>query len=63
MKKGVAIMLSVLALCYAYQTNVNYTALYYANRQVENYFSSIVTQVRMAGRLHAGYGVGIDWGH
>ena len=47
-KKGVAIMLSVLALCYAYQTNVNYTALYYANRQVENYFSSIVTQVRMA---------------
>ena len=47
-KKGVAIMLSVLALCYAYQTSVNYTALYYANRQVENYFSSIVTQVRMA---------------
>ena len=47
-KKGIAVTLSVLSLCYAYQTNVNYTALYYANRQVENYFSSIVTQVRMA---------------
>lgn len=47
-KKGIAAALSILAVCYAYQTNVNYTALYYANRQVENYLSSMVTQVRMA---------------
>lgn len=46
-KKGIAAALSILAVCYAYQTNVNYTALYYANRQMENYLSSMVTQVRM----------------
>ncbi len=47
-KKGVSITLSVLAICYSYQVNVNYTALYYANRQVENYLTSMITQVRMA---------------
>lgn len=28
-------------------TNLNYTALYYANRQTENYFNGMVTQIRM----------------
>lgn len=51
------LLLGLLAVCYAYQTNVNYTALYYANRQVENYFSSIVTQVRMAD----GFTPDMDW--
>ena len=30
-----------------YYTNYNYTALHYANRQVENYLNSLTTQVRM----------------
>lgn len=32
---------------YAYGTNVNYTAMYYINRQMESYVNSIVVQVRM----------------
>lgn len=36
-----------LIFCYGYYDNVNYSALYYANRQVENYVSSMVAQVRM----------------
>lgn len=31
----------------AYLANVNYTAIYYGNRQTENYISSLVTQIRM----------------
>ena len=56
-KKGVAAALCILAVCYAYQTNVNYTALYYANRQMENYLSSMITQVRMAD----GFAPDKDW--
>ena len=46
--KILAFILSILVGCYAYQTNVNYTALYYSNRQVENYLNSLIVQVRMA---------------
>lgn len=45
--KAIAAVLVVLVLSYSYMTNVNDTANYYINRQVENYISSIVTQVRM----------------
>lgn len=31
----------------AYFTNLTYTKTYYVNRQVENYFSTLITQVRM----------------
>lgn len=45
--KGTGVLVAFLVFCYGYYDNVNYSALYYANRQVENYVSSIVTQVRM----------------
>lgn len=40
-------VLAVIISLYAYYANVNYTSLYYANRQTENYCNSLVTQVRM----------------
>lgn len=45
--KIIAVLLGVLIFCYGYDTNVNYTASYYANRQTENYMNSLVVQVRM----------------
>lgn len=45
--KVIAVVTAVMIFCYAYGANVNYTAMYYGNRQVENYWNSIVTQVRM----------------
>ena len=50
-KKGITGVIGVvtafLIFAYGYYDNVNYSALYYANRQVENYVSSKVTQIRM----------------
>lgn len=46
-EKGITAVLVVMICCYSYQTNVNYTALHYSNRQVENYLNSMVVQVRM----------------
>lgn len=43
----VSAILAIMVFCYGYYANVHYTAMYYANRQVENYISSMVTQVRM----------------
>lgn len=45
--KLIAVLLGILIFCYGYDTNVNYTASYYANRQTENYMNSLVIQVRM----------------
>ena len=45
--KSVSLFVTAMIFCYAYYANVNYTAMYFGNRQVENYWSSIVTQVRM----------------
>lgn len=45
--KAVGLLTAVMVFCYAYYANVNYTAMYFGNRQVENYWNSIVTQVRM----------------
>ncbi|MBQ3194505.1 MAG: glucosyltransferase domain-containing protein [Oscillospiraceae bacterium] len=47
MGKGLAAAVLLMAFCYGYYANVNYTAMYFSNRQVENYWNSIVTQVRM----------------
>lgn len=47
LSRGLGTLLAVLALSYGYMDNVNHTANYYFNRQVENYVSSIVTQIRM----------------
>lgn len=43
----VALAAAVLVFYYGYYANVNYTALHFANRQIENYLNSLVTQVRM----------------
>ena len=45
---GVLSGLLVLIVWYnGYYTNLNYTSLFYANRHVENYFSGLMTQMRM----------------
>lgn len=56
-KKCISIATAVLVSCYAYQTNVNYTALHYSNRQIENYLNSLVTQVRMTD----GFSTDLEW--
>lgn len=55
--KFLSVLLSVMICCYAYQTNVNYTALYYSNRQVENYLNSMIVQVRMT----EGFDTEMEW--
>ena len=45
--RAVAAVTAAIVISYAYLANVNYTGLYYANRQAENYMNSIVVQVRM----------------
>lgn len=44
-----AIILGLVVLVggYSYKTNVNYTALYFSNRQIENYLNSMIVQIRM----------------
>lgn len=46
-KKLIAAVLCLLVFCYGYDTNVNYTSSYFANRQTENYLNALVVQVRM----------------
>lgn len=46
-KKAVSAFLLILIMAYANGANVNYTALYYANRQTENYLNAMIVQVRM----------------
>jgi len=41
------VFLITAILANSYLANVNYTALYFGNRQAENFFSGLVTQVRM----------------
>lgn len=49
--------LLILVFAYANGANVNYTALYYANRQTENYLNAMVVQVRMT----EGFNTEKDW--
>lgn len=45
--KCAALGLLVLIGSYGYLDNVNYTATHYANRQTENYMSTMIAQIRM----------------
>lgn len=54
---AVGIAMTLLIGSYAYQTQINYTALYYSNRQIENYLNSLVTQVRMTD----GFRTDLEW--
>ncbi len=45
--KTIVLCLAVLIGGYAYKTNVNYTALYFSNRQIENCLNSMIVQIRM----------------
>lgn len=45
--KGLTWAVLIVMICnYIYLDNVNYTAMYYTNRQTENYLSTMVAQVR-----------------
>lgn len=44
---GLGLITAMLVFYYGYYANVNYTATYYCNRQIENYLNSVVVQVRM----------------
>lgn len=46
-KRVLAVAAAVTVVAYAFLTTVNYTYLYFGNRQTENYFASLVTQIRM----------------
>lgn len=47
LKSVAAVLASVIIVCNSYMANVNYTSAYYANCQTENYFNSLVAQIRM----------------
>ena len=42
---GIAILLMIF--CYSLLTNLNYSVMYYQNRQIENYAAALMTQIRM----------------
>lgn len=52
-KAAAYLVAAAMVFGYGYETNVNYMAQYYTNRQVENYVSSLVTQVRMTEGFRA----------
>lgn len=47
MSWAIAIAAALIVFYNSYYTNLNYTSLFYANRHVENYFSGLMTQMRM----------------
>lgn len=54
---AVSLTVALLVFCYSYFDNVNYTAHYFINRQIENYVSSMVVQVRMT----EGFETDMEW--
>ncbi len=46
-KRTLATASVVMVVAYTFSTTVNYTYMYYATRQTENYFASMVAQIRM----------------
>ncbi len=48
------VICTLLIFCYAYEANISYTSLYFANRQVENYCSDLVVQIRMTDGFEPG---------
>lgn len=55
--KLIVVGMSVMILSYSYLANTNYTAMYYADEQVENYMSGLVVQVRMT----EGFDENMEW--
>ena len=51
------VLMAGIILYNGYYANVNYTALYYSNRQVENFVNSLMVQVRMT----EGYTAEKEW--
>jgi hypothetical protein len=47
LKRILLTAVALLAVSNAYDTNVEYTSLYYSNRQTENYLNAMLVQVRM----------------
>lgn len=45
--RGVGVLAALIVFYNGYYANLNYTRLYYANRQVENYFAGMAAQMRM----------------
>lgn len=50
---SIIVFLCLIIFGYSYFANLNYTGLYYANRQTENYFVSMVAQIRMTDEFTA----------
>lgn len=46
-------ILAIMIGCYGYQTNASYATMYYTNRQIENYLSTVIAQVRMTDGFRA----------
>lgn len=46
-RAAAGVLLALIVFYNGYNANYHYTALYYANRQVENYLSGMVAQIRM----------------
>lgn len=44
---SLTVMVLLMAFCYAQLANLNYSILYYQNRQIENYASTMTAQIRM----------------
>ena len=45
-KSLILLVLCIMTCNFVYLTNVNYTAMYYTDRQTENYLNSMITQIR-----------------
>lgn len=46
-RKAVCLLVAVLVLFYGYYANVNYTAVYFAGEQIDNYLSGVVVKATM----------------
>ncbi len=46
-RKAVGVILAALVFFYGYEANVEYTSLYYSKVQIQNYLSSMISQIRM----------------
>lgn len=51
-QKFTAIVLLTAVVSYSYLANINYTSMYYVNRETENYLNSMITQIRMTDNFN-----------
>lgn len=56
-KMIIVILLTLIIFNYSYQSNGTYTALYYKNQQENNYWNSVITQVK----LQKGFNTKLKW--